>query len=85
VAAFVAGTEPRETCDQQSGVVGFFNRFFGGGPKVLPPPAQAANEQEAEEAKKKKGLFGKIAGIFKEDKAATPPPKPPDATQTSPH
>jgi penicillin-binding protein 1B len=85
VAAFVAGTEPRETCDQQSGVVGFFNRFFGGGPKVLPPPAQAANEQEAEEAKKKKGLFGKIAGIFKEDKAPTPPPKPPDATQTSPH
>ncbi len=29
--AFVAGTEPRETCDQQSGVAGFFSRFFGGG------------------------------------------------------
>jgi penicillin-binding protein 1B len=85
VAAFVAGTEPRETCDQQSGVVGFFNRFFGGGPKVLPPPTQSANGQEAEDPKKKKGLFGKIADIFKDDKSATPPPKPPDTSETAPH
>ncbi len=86
VAAFVAGTEPRETCDQQSGVVGFFNRFFGGGPKVLPPPTQA-NGQDPQNAdpQKKKGLFGKIAGIFKDDKSSTPPPKPPDTTQTAPH
>jgi penicillin-binding protein 1B len=85
VVAFVAGTEPRETCDQQNGVVGFFNRIFGGGPKVLPPPTQAANGQEAEDPKKKKGLFGKIAGIFKDDKSSTPPPKPPDSSQTTPH
>ena len=84
VAAFVAGTEPRETCDQQTGVVGFFNRFFGGGPKVLPPPPQSANGQDLEDPKKKKGLFGKIADIFKDDKAATPPPKPADNGQ-SPH
>jgi len=86
VAAFVAGTEPRETCDQQTGVVGFFNRFFGGGPKVLPPP-DSANGQDPQNAdpQKKKGLFGKIAGIFKEDKASTPPPKPPDTTPTAPH
>jgi penicillin-binding protein 1B len=85
VAAFVAGTEPRETCDQQSGVVGFFNRFFGGGPKVLPPPTQA-NGQDPQNAdpEKKKGFFGKIAGIFKEDKASTPPPKPPDTSQAPP-
>ncbi|MGB7601462.1 MAG: PBP1A family penicillin-binding protein, partial [Candidatus Sulfotelmatobacter sp.] len=53
-AAFVAGTEPRETCDQQNGVTGFFSRFFGGGEKPLPPPAQAppgqaANGQEVQD------------------------------------
>ncbi len=40
-SAFVAGTEPRETCDQQNAVAGFFSRVFGGNagtPKVLPPP-----------------------------------------------
>src|SRR6266853_1776579 len=43
VAAFVAGTEPRETCDQQGGVTGFFSRVFGlGGTKVLPPPMSQA-------------------------------------------
>jgi penicillin-binding protein 1B len=86
-AAFVAGTEPRETCDQQNGIAGMFSRFFGGGPKVLPPP-NPANAQDPQNAdpQKKKGFFGKIAGIFKDDKAATPPPpNPPDPTQTAPH
>ena len=46
MAAFVAGTEPRETCDQQNGVAGFFSRFFGGGEKPLPPPAQASPARE---------------------------------------
>ena len=37
--AFVAGTEPRDTCDQTSGVQGFFSRIFGGNSeKALPPP-----------------------------------------------
>jgi penicillin-binding protein 1B len=86
VAAFVAGTEPHETCDQQSAVAGFFNRFFGGGAKPL-PPAQAANAQDQQntDAQKKKGFFGKIAGIFKDDKSSTPPAKSPDPTQTAPH
>ncbi len=85
-AAFVAGTEPRETCDQGGGVAGFFSRFFGGSPKVLPPP-NSANAQDPQNAdpQKKKGFFGKIAGIFKDDKSSTPPPKPPDSTQTAPH
>jgi penicillin-binding protein 1B len=82
VAAFVAGTEPRETCDQQNGVAGFFNRIFGGG-KPLPPTL--ASGQENEDPKKKKGFLGKIAGIFKDDKSATPPPKPPDNTPPQPH
>jgi penicillin-binding protein 1B len=86
VAAFVAGTEPRETCDQQNGVAGFFSRVFGGGEKPL-PPLNAGNGQDPQNAdpQKKKGFFGKIAGIFKDDKSSTPPPKPPDATQTAPH
>ncbi len=88
VAAFVAGTEPRETCDQQTGVAGLFSRIFGGGgEKALPPPppAQAANGQEDQDSKKKKGFFGKLAGIFKDDKSSAQPSKPPDSAQTPPH
>jgi penicillin-binding protein 1B len=86
VAAFVAGTEPHETCDQQNGVAGFFSRVFGGGEKPLPLP-NAANglDEQNSDLQKKKGFFGKIAGIFKDDKSSTPPPKPPDTTQTAPH
>jgi penicillin-binding protein 1B len=83
-AAFVAGTEPRETCDQTGAVAGFFNRLFGGGEKALPPPGQDANAQDSQDPKKKKGFFGKIAGIFKDD-TSTPPPKPPDNSQPAPH
>jgi penicillin-binding protein 1B len=86
VAAFVAGTEPRETCDQQSGVSGFFSRLFGGSPKVLPPPSPAnGDDPQNTDPQKKKGFLGKIAGIFKDDKSSTPPPKPPDNSQTAPH
>jgi penicillin-binding protein 1B len=86
VSAFVAGTEPRVTCDQSSGVAGFFSRLLGGGEKPLPPvnPAQAANGQDPsqqQDPNKKKGFFGKIAGIFKDDKQSAPPPaKPPEQT-----
>jgi len=90
-AAFIAGTEPNQTCDQPVSVKGFFSRILGlGGDKALPPPAppgtqtvappgtvtQDANAAE-EDAKKKKGFFGKIAGIFKDDKQSNPPPNPP--------
>jgi penicillin-binding protein 1B len=89
VAAFVAGTEPRETCDQQSGVAGLFSRFFGGGQKAL-PPVQGANAGDSQDPnnqdpKKKKGFFGKLAGIFKDDKSSAPVSKPPDSGQTQPH
>ncbi|MGA9393612.1 MAG: transglycosylase domain-containing protein, partial [Candidatus Sulfotelmatobacter sp.] len=88
VAAFVTGTEPRETCDQQNGVAGLFSRIFGGGtPNALPPPPQPANGQvgqEGQDTKKKKGFFGKLAGIFKDDKSSTPP-KPADNGETPPH
>ena len=90
--AFIAGTEPSETCDQGTGMRGFFSRVFGlGGEKALPPPPPgrpartpgwAASCQAAEDPnKKKKGFFGKIAGIFKDDKPSNdPPPKPADSS-----
>ena len=84
--AFVAGTEPHDTCDQTRGVQGFFSRIFGGNSeKPLPPPAvngspQAAGgvQSEQDAAKKKRGFFGKIADAFKGDSSShdknTPPP-----------
>jgi penicillin-binding protein 1B len=82
-AAFIAGTEPHDTCDQSSGVGGFLTHILGLGDKPLPPPpadAQAANGQPAitDAEKKKKGLFGRIAGIFKEDKSSPQSSKPAD-------
>jgi penicillin-binding protein 1B len=76
-AAFIAGTEPTETCDQ-SPVGSFFSRVFG----LNPQPKQAdlvsndAHQQAAsgsgnpaapEKPKEKKGFFGKIFGVFKGD------------------
>ncbi len=87
-AAFIAGTEPNETCDQTGGVNGFFSRIFGlEGEKPLPPPgSQVAGDANAanQDAQKKKGFFGKIAGIFKGDKPSNPPPKPPDSPSSPP-
>jgi penicillin-binding protein 1B len=71
--AFIAGTEPRDTCDQSGGVQGFFSRIFGGNSEKPLPPPTAGNPQAApgvqseEEAKKKKTFFGKIVGVFKGD------------------
>ena len=82
ISAFVAGTEPRDTCDEQAGMKGFFSKLFGGGDKPAPAPQaqpEAANAQDPnnpQEPKKKKGLFGKIAGIFKDDKGSAPVSKP---------
>jgi penicillin-binding protein 1B len=90
-AAFVVGTEPSTTCEQGNGPKGFFSRIFGlGSDKPLPPPAAGqpgavASGQSAEtDPKKKKGFLGKIAGIFKDDKTADPPPKPPDTNGSPP-
>ncbi|HKM85793.1 MAG TPA: PBP1A family penicillin-binding protein [Terriglobales bacterium] len=86
--AFIAGTEPHDTCDQTGVVQGFFSRIFGGNSeKALPPPSANGNPQPAtgvqseEEAKKKKSFFGKIVGVFKDssspknDKNAAAPSK----------
>jgi penicillin-binding protein 1B len=75
--AFVAGTEPRDTCDQSGGVQGFFSRMFGGNSEKALPPASADGNQQPptgvqaeEEAKKKKSFFGKIIGVFKGDSSS---------------
>jgi penicillin-binding protein 1B len=88
VSAFVAGTEPRETCDQQGGVSGLISRIFGGRAGVT-QPAQTIlgpDGQPAEDPnKKKKGFFGKIAGIFKDDKQSAPVSKPGESGEPAPH
>jgi penicillin-binding protein 1B len=90
-AAFVVGTEPSTTCEQGTGVKGFFSKIFGlGSDKALPPPppappgTAATTQGTDQEPKKKKGILGKIAGIFKDDKTADPPPKPPDNNGSPP-
>jgi penicillin-binding protein 1B len=92
-AAFIEGTEPSATCDQGTGVHGFFSKIFGLGNNKALPPAQAEGPNAAtplgdatvvapDAAKKKKGLLGKFTGIFKSDKGAESAPKAaPDATQ----
>ncbi len=83
--AFVAGTEPHDTCDQSTGITGFFSRIFGGNSeKVLPPPTATGNTQASGgvqsqgDPNKKKGFFGRLAGVFKGDSTTnnktTPPP-----------
>jgi penicillin-binding protein 1B len=85
-SAFIAGTEPRETCDEGAGVKGFFSRLFGGDkPPTVATPPQVAGQDSNQDPKKKKGFLGKIAGIFKDDKAAAPVSKPVDSGQSAPH
>jgi penicillin-binding protein 1B len=84
-AAFIAGTEPTETCDQ-SRAGAFFSKIFGLNPNPQQPQMvsnstqQGQTASEAESDKKKKGFFGKLFGVFKDDKGDknkkdTPPPQ----------
>jgi penicillin-binding protein 1B len=89
--AFIAGTEPKDTCDQPLGEHrGIVMRIFGSPapapPPVIgasssmvrpPPPAPATRSDPApaDSQEKKKGIFGKIVGIFKGDKPSSSPPK----------
>ncbi len=83
-AAFIAGTEPHDTCDNSAvgDIRGFFSKLLGLGPKPSPPPAVSDNSGsqqasgQAAAPPKKKGFFGKIAGFFKGDKPAQPSPTP---------
>jgi penicillin-binding protein 1B len=88
--AFVAGTEPHDTCESQQGLKGFISKIFSGGDKPVMPQTQAqatanGDPNNPQDPKKKKGFFGKIAGIFKDDKNAAPVSKPADSGQPAPH
>jgi len=84
-AAFIAGTEPNESCDQNGGIKGFFSRMMGLGgdkagqqnPQVQPPP----DGTQPADGTKKKGFFGKIVDIFKDDKSSNPPKPAPNDGQ----
>ncbi len=93
IAAFLAGTEPTDTCEHAASVEqpGFFSRILGLGPKPSPPPAVSNTEQPGQNPgqqpasasddsaqKKKKGLFGKIVGVFKGDDSDKKNAPPPD-------
>ncbi|HZP18549.1 MAG TPA: PBP1A family penicillin-binding protein [Terriglobales bacterium] len=75
-SAFIVGTEPTSTCDQGPGSHGILSRIFGLGNEQPLPPSASGKQQPPDQ--KKKGFFGKIAGIFKDDKQPEPPPKPPE-------
>jgi penicillin-binding protein 1B len=75
-SAFIVGTEPTNTCDQNTGVKGVLSRIFGLGNDQVQPPANGQQAENQQSGQKKKGLFGKIAGIFKDDKQSTPKPQP---------
>ena len=66
-SAFVAGTEPHDTCDAQGGVKGFLSRIFGGGEKPVMPRSRRTGKSECHQdptskAPKKKGVLRQISG-----------------------
>ena len=73
--AFVAGTEPHDTCDQTAGGEVFSRVYLVASRKrcchrrnrELPDLESPPGVQPDEEAKKKKSFFGKIADVFKGD------------------
>jgi penicillin-binding protein 1B len=60
-SAFVAGTEPRDTCDEQAGMKGFLSKIFGGGSKpVMPQEQQQANGQDPNTVQDPKPEFSRM-------------------------
>src|SRR5205085_9318722 len=89
-AVFIAGTEPKDTCDA-GGILSRLGHLFTGGngstPNVVPPPSPqsgtpatiqpaqpAAQEQPPTDPKKKKGFWGKVFGAIKGDDNKNPAP-----------
>ena len=83
-ATFIAGTEPRDFCDQsgQGGISGFFSKIFGQDSKPSPPPAVSNGTQvpsptgagaenapaAQDQSKRKKGFWGRLFGGGTDDK-----------------
>jgi penicillin-binding protein 1B len=69
-AVFIAGTEPKESCDQGTG---FLSGIFGGHSDASAPnTASYSPPDPAAAAKKKKSFLGRVFGVFKDDKNAAP-------------
>ncbi|MGH9522890.1 MAG: transglycosylase domain-containing protein, partial [Terriglobales bacterium] len=97
--AFIAGTEPTDTCEQMPGDHrGLLSRILGiGNPQPTPPPIIGGGQAQPvatsqppppapdDSDKKKKGFFGKIVGIFKGDKPEEKPAPPPQPRSSPPH
>ena len=79
-AAFIDGTEPKDTCDQPlpPGVV------LGSPNEVLPGGGQKADDSSGKPGDPKKGFFGKVTGFFKGDKTPPPAPNPPPKGEGQP-
>jgi hypothetical protein len=76
-AAFIVGTEPTSTCDQGSGAKGVLSRIFGLGNQQAEPPQNGPAGQ-------KRGLLGRFAGIFRDDKQPDSVPKPSNSVPKPP-
>ena len=46
-SAFIVGTEPTNTCDQNTGVKGVLSRFFGLGNEQVPTPRQRPTSRKS--------------------------------------
>jgi penicillin-binding protein 1B len=90
-SAFIAGTEPHDTCDHIADDRNIFQKILGiGNPGPQQPPAVSNGQQQVQTgqqqpaqpgaddpSKKKKGFFGRLFGAFGGgDKKATPSPTP---------
>jgi len=90
-SAFIAGTEPHDTCDQAAGIKGFFSHIFGSNSETVAPPegnqTAAGGVQPGQDPSqhKKKGFFGKIADVFRDDKTPAQPSKPEQKGGSEPH
>ena len=70
-AAFIEGSEPKDTCDQPLPPVAVIGSPNGA------LPADGEKGDHSLEKPGEKGILGKVVGFFKGDKAATPPPAKP--------
>ena len=65
-SAFVAGTEPRDTCEAQQGLKGFLTKMFGGDKPVM--PAQDPNAQDRS-PRRKRASSARLPGCLRMTKA----------------
>ena len=85
VSAFVAGTEPRDTCETQAGMKGFFSRMFGSEKPVMPVQASSGGQNPGMVSDPKKKGFLETRWNLQRRQMLGPPFKPADGSQTTQH